>query len=126
MWKQGDKSDEKLKRYRITSKNSVEHVHPQKEEYGSKLESEYLDAFGNLVLLSPGENSSYSNQRVGKKREDFKGKPRYDSLKLKAIFELYDAAEGTWGEEQITEHQTRMLALLEKHYRQGREYGQPN
>lgn len=126
LWKQGDQSDEKLKRYRITSKNSVEHVHPQKEEYQSTLEGKYLDDFGNLVLLSPGENSSYSNQTVGKKREDFKGKPRYDSLKLKAIFEVYDEAGGKWGEEQIAKHQKRMTALLENHYRHGGAYGQPN
>ncbi len=126
LWKQGDKSDEKLKRYRITSKNSVEHVHPQNEEYGKGLASTSLDAFGNLVLLSPGENSSYSNQTVGKKREDFRDKPRYDSLKLKAIFEIYDRAKGKWGETQIAEHQKGMIALLEQHYREGEEYGQPN
>ncbi|MDV2079391.1 DUF262 domain-containing protein [Marinobacter xestospongiae] len=126
LWKQGDKSDEKLTRYRITSKNSVEHVHPQNEEYGKDIARTSLDAFGNLVLLSPGENSSYSNQTVGKKREDFRGKPRYDSLKLKAIFELYDQGGGVWHEVQIAEHQKRMIALLENHYGQGVHYGQPN
>lgn len=126
LWKQGDKSDERLKRYRITSKNSVEHVHPQNEEYGKDIATTSLDAFGNLVLLSPGENSSYSNQTVGKKREDFRGKPRYDSLKLKAIFELYDQGGGVWHEVQIAEHQKRMIALLENHYGQGVHYGQPN
>lgn len=126
LWKQGDKSDEKLKRYRITSKNSVEHVHPQNEEYGKAMPRSSLDSFGNLVLLSPGENSSYSNQTVGKKREDFRDKPRYDSLKLKAIFEIYDRAKGQWGETQIAEHQKGMIALLEQHYREGEEYGQPN
>lgn len=126
LWKQGDHSDEKLKRYRITSKNSVEHVHPQNEEYKNAMPKESLDAFGNLVLLSPGENSSYSNQTVGKKREDFEGKPRYDSLKLKAIFEVYDDAGRKWGEEQIALHQKRMIVLLDNHYRHGGEYGQPN
>jgi len=123
LWKQGNKSDEKLKRYRITSKNSVEHVHPQKEEYQKVISHKVLNAFGNLVLLSPGENSSYSNQTVGKKREGFKGKPRYDSLKLRAIFECYDKSEGAWDDEQIYEHQRQMIALLENHYRQGEEDG---
>jgi len=119
LWKHGDKDDEKLKRYRITSKNSVEHVHPQHEEYKKSLSKESLDAFGNLVLLSPGENSSYSNQTVGKKREDFRDKPRYDALKLKAIFEIYDQADKRWGLDEIAEHQRRMIALLESHYGQG-------
>lgn len=119
LWKHGDQNDEKLKRYRITSKNSVEHVHPQKEEYQSSLEGEYLDAFGNLVLLSPGENSSYSNQTVLKKKADFESKPRYDSLKLKAIFELHTEAGSKWTEAEIAAHQSHMLEVLRRHYQQG-------
>lgn len=118
LWKQGDKSDEKLKRYRITSKNSVEHVHPQNEEYKTHLPKESLDAFGNLVLLSPGENSSYSNQTVLKKKADFESKPRFDSLKLKAIFELHTATGGYWREAEIAKHQEQMLGLLRRHYSQ--------
>lgn len=123
IWKRGDKSDDKLKQYRITSKNSVEHVHPQNEEYGKLMGGEWLDAFGNLVLLSPGENSSYSNQTVGKKREDFVNKPRYDSLKLKAIFELYDANNRVWGEDQIRKHQKDMVEILRSHYMPGKGMG---
>ncbi|NVZ80986.1 DUF262 domain-containing protein [Pseudomonas yamanorum] len=104
----------KLAAYRITSKNSVEHVHPQREEFGAELAKVHLDSFGNLVLLSPGENSSYSNQRVGKKREDFKGKPRYDSLKLAHIFS--GKAEMEWDAHAIGRHQTQMLALIKEHY----------
>ncbi|RCW75211.1 uncharacterized protein DUF1524 [Marinobacter nauticus] len=118
LWKQGDKSDEKLKRYRITSKNSVEHVHPQNEEYKKHLPKESLDAFGNVVLLSPGENSSYSNQTVLKKKADFESKPRFDSLKLKAIFELHTATGGHWREAEIAKHQEQMLGLLRRHYSQ--------
>lgn len=117
LWKNGNKDDEKLKRYRITSKNSVEHVHPRNEEYRNEIPRKSLDAFGNLTLLSPGENSSYSNQAVPKKKADFESKPRYDSLKLKAIFELHTEKNG-WSENEISEHQTRMVAVLEKHYEQ--------
>lgn len=56
-----------MNHYRITSKNSVEHVHPQNEELDRSLADDLLHGFGNLVLLSPGENSSYSNQAVLKK-----------------------------------------------------------
>ena len=74
----------------------------------------YLNAFGNLVLLSPGENSSYSNQTVGKKQEDFKAKPVYDSLKLKQIFELKQNDE--WDKDKIKQHQKEMVDLLISHY----------
>lgn len=116
LWKRGQsKNDDKLKKYRITSKNSVEHVHPQNEEYHSQLPLELLNAFGNLALLSPGENSSYSNQAVAKKKADFEAKPKYDSLKLKRIFKLHNK-DGLWSADQIKQHQTDMISLLKKHY----------
>jgi hypothetical protein len=100
----------------VTSKNSVEHVHPRKEEFGRLMDIKHLDSFGNLVLLSPGENSSYSNQSVGKKREDFKGKGRYDSLKLAHMFNA--KADRDWDESAIERHQEKMLALISRHYGQ--------
>ncbi len=117
LWKNGNKSDDKLKNYRITSKNSVEHVHPRNEEYGNEIPRNALDAFGNLVLLSPSENSSYSNQTVLKKKADFESKPRYDSLKLKAIFELLTDKK-KWGADEISEHQNQMVEILTQHYRE--------
>ncbi|MDC2889487.1 HNH endonuclease family protein [Psychrosphaera algicola] len=115
LWKnEQNRADEKFKKHRISSKDAVEHVHPQHEEYDMRLEDNYLNAFGNLVLLSPGENSSYSNQTVGKKQEDFKAKPVYDSLKLKQIFELKQNDE--WDKDKIKQHQKEMIDLLTKHY----------
>ncbi|WP_372739995.1 DUF262 domain-containing protein [Neptunomonas sp.] len=116
LWKQEpDKHLEQFKRYRITAKNSVEHVYPQNEEHQNKLERCFLDAFGNLVLLSPGENSSYSNQAVKKKLVDFEAKPQYDSLKLKAMFKLLKEQDD-WQEKQIKQHQSDMLNILAGHY----------
>lgn len=106
----------KLGTYRVTSKNSVEHVHPRKEEFGRSMDVKDLDSFGNLVLLSPSENSSYSNQSVGKKREDFKGKARYDSLKLAHMFNA--KADRDWDESAIAQHQEKMLTLIARHYGQ--------
>lgn len=116
LWKQGGNTDEKLKTYRITSKNSVEHVHPQNEENKNTIDHDELHAFGNLVLLSPSENSSYSNQAVLKKKADFDSKPRYDSLKLKDIFSTYLESNNQWTECEIQKHQKKMLSLFEIHY----------
>lgn len=119
LWKRAHKSgDDKLKSYRITSKNSIEHVHPQNEEYQQILPDKYLHAFGNLVLLSPGENSSYSNQRVAKKKADFEGKPRYDALKLREIFEIHKI-NNEWWIDEIDTHQAGMLIILAEHYNKG-------
>jgi uncharacterized protein with ParB-like and HNH nuclease domain len=115
LWKnEANRSDEKFKKYRITSKNSVEHVHPQQEEYNQELTGNLLNAFGNLVLLSPGENSSYSNQTVAKKQADFEDKPSYDSLKLKQLFDFKKSDK--WDEGKIERHQQAMIDLLLGHY----------
>ena len=106
---------DKFKQFRITSKNSVEHVHPQNDEYKSKLSYETLNAFGNLVLLSPGENSSYSNQDVDKKKIDFEKKPHFDSLKLREVF--LQKANMSWNKTKIEKHQKKMIDLLGTHYR---------
>lgn len=107
---------EKFKRYRIISRNSVEHVHPQNEEYGKELKEGYLDCFGNLALLNVSQNSAYSNQSVGKKCEDFNAKPVYDSLKLACIFALMKGDAGEWDETKIAQHQNDMVELLLLHY----------
>jgi uncharacterized protein with ParB-like and HNH nuclease domain len=107
----------KFKNYRITSKNSIEHVFPQNHEFGNKLEntkSDWLNSFGNLGLLSVGENSSYNNQDVGKKKIDFNKKQTYDSLKLAKIYSSQDI--NSWGTENIKNHQKEMIDLLRRHY----------
>lgn len=117
LWKNADnQTDDKFKAYRISSKNSVEHVHPQNEEYKNQLEKEVLDSFGNLVLLSPSENSAYSNQTVAKKKADFEAKKHCDSLKLKAIFNLLDGSKD-WDKITIEQHRNDMIKRLSDHYK---------
>ncbi|QRY55930.1 DUF262 domain-containing protein [Sphingobacterium siyangense] len=118
LWKNWEnKTDNKFVNYRITSKNSVEHVLSQKEEYKNMLteEPDLLHSFGNLGLLSVGQNSEYSNQHIGKKMIDFKNKPTYDSLKLHYIYKSYEIDE-VWDEVKIKDHAIAMINLLKRHY----------
>ena len=117
LWKNWDKNDDKLKRYRITSKNSIEHVFPQNDEYKNRLVNEsddrdWLNSFGNLALLSVGQNSEYSNQNVAKKKIDFQRKNTYDSLKLAKVYEFE-----SWNTKEIKEHQNTMFLMFESHYK---------
>lgn len=118
LWKNyGRRTEKKFKNYRITAKNSVEHVHPQKERFGAELQESYLHAFGNLVLLSPGQNSAYSNKPVTVKLAEFERKPSYDSLKLKYLFDTFKKSESkNLTKQVIQKHQDRMLDLLKIHY----------
>lgn len=118
LWKSWDKNDNRIKQFRITSKNSVEHVFPQNHEFGNRLEnteSDWLNSFGNLGLLSVGENSSYNNQDVSKKEVDFKKKQTYDSLKLAKIY--LSLERNHWGIENIKQHLQEMITTLQEHYK---------
>ena len=118
LWKNyGRRTEKKFRNYRITAKNSVEHVHPQNERFGAVMTESYLHAFGNLVLLSPGQNSEYSNKPVTVKLAEFERKPSYDSLKLKYLFDTFKKSESkNLTKSVIQMHQDRMIELLKMHY----------
>jgi len=105
---------DKFNKYRIISRNSVEHVHPQHEKYEKQLKYGFLNSFGNLALLNVSQNSSYSNKDVATKRIAFQTKPTYDSLKLKHIFDSMD--NESWDEEKIKHHKKEMITLMVCHY----------
>lgn len=120
------KQKDRFDKFRITSKSSIEHVHPQHDEKGVQLEDATdLDSFGNLALLSPGENSSYSNQFVAKKKVDFDEKKAFDSLKLAYIYLSLKPGE-RWTSEKVKSHQRAMIKKLKNHYPHELQNAQPN
>lgn len=120
---------EKWNNYRMTAKNSVEHIFPQhqkeenkhilfvspKEEKDFNLKNTFQvdqnypfkDDFGNLVLLSPGMNSQYSNKTYAEKRAQFISKPTIDSLKSDLIFK-----NDFWNWEKACEHREEIIKLF--------------
>ena len=120
LWKQLSKKQDwetnlksKFQNFRITSKNSVEHIYPQNPEYRKTLDKQYLDNFGNLVLLSVSQNSEYSRKSYEEKRGAFFDKPTFDALKSFKIFQT----SKNWDEISIINHRSEVLELLEKHYK---------
>ena len=90
--------------YRLTSKNSVEHINPQTPKY-NKSQISYLNSFGNLVLVSREANSSYSNKSFKEKQAQFIDKRdnghQIDSLKSDVI---YSARVEEWGDAECEKH----------------------
>lgn len=120
LWKQlSQKQDwetnlkSKFQNFRITSKNSVEHIYPQNPEYQQRLKKKYLDNFGNLVLLSVSQNSEYSRKSFEEKSGAFFDKPTFDSLKSFMIFEHYKSG---WNKDSIKEHRKEIIKLVKLHY----------
>lgn len=90
-----------IESYRITAKNSVEHISPQ-----SLKRVEKMHEFGNLALVSRNINSEFSDKSVAEKRAYFKDKHHNKgvSLKLEYVYE-YDQ----WTDTEIVDHQHKMI-----------------
>ena len=115
---------EDWKNYRMTKKNSVEHISPQnRREYDENTlweenenlsddeKKKRLDDFGNLVLLAVGMNSEYSNKSFAEKRTSFYEKKRLDSLKSALIFE-----NQKWNWTLCEKHKNAMSNIFEEYF----------
>lgn len=127
LWKNRDflnldeNKKDKWKEYKMTAKNSVEHISPQNPDkndtkvvYSLSDSNEEIERkkndFGNLVLLSPGMNSEYSNKTYNAKRTDYGDKKRLDSLKSDLIF-----SNENWSWEICEVHRNKMISLFINH-----------
>ena len=120
---QANEKDEGWKNYRMTKKNSVEHISPQnRRDYDKNIlweedenlsddeKKKRLDDFGNLVLLAVGMNSEYSNKSFVEKKTSFFEKKRLDSLKSALIFE-----NDKWNWNACKKHREDMIFLFNKY-----------
>jgi len=116
LWKNWEhEKTEEFTNFRITSKNSVEHIYPQHPKsriQHPEIHDEFLHSFGNLVLLSVSQNSEYGNKSVSVKRSMFnEKKSSYDTLKS-----YYAFAYPNWTTVEIGQHKEAMLRCLKSHY----------
>ena len=101
------------KTFQITSKNSVEHITPQNiREYDRNREVIEIDDFGNLVLLSKGMNSSFSNKTYAEKRVHFLERNRADIDSLKSSLIFSNSSLKSWSDEEIKQHCLDMLNIF--------------
>ncbi len=112
LWKNwSNTSDPKFKAYRITSRNSIEHIYPQHPKISPPIDNDMLHSFGNLVLLNVSQNSEYSNKEVNVKQKEFENKTVYDTLKSYFIFN-----NASWKEGVIENHKETMIKYIINHY----------
>jgi|GEM_PF-279352 len=119
-----DKYSGDINSFKITAKNSVEHIAPQnpidsKQKSEVWVDEKLLNSFGNLALVSRSLNSSLSNSSYKLKQEKFnesnKTRNRIESLKLLMV---YESEEENWLKENIEKHQKEMIQLFDE-YLQG-------
>ncbi|MDD3285890.1 MAG: DUF262 domain-containing HNH endonuclease family protein [Bacteroidales bacterium] len=108
---------EAWKNYKITARNSIEHIGPQNPRFPEdKVCTELLDTMGNLVLVTRSINSEYSDKAFGVKKSMFLDKKRkgsIDSLKSDLIYE-----EDKWNDELAKKHFKKIIELLNDYFKE--------
>ncbi|QTA82713.1 DUF262 and DUF1524 [Desulfonema limicola] len=106
--------NEKWKNFKMTAKNSVEHISPQTQKDVDKniVSDIMLNRFGNLALVSRSINSEYSNLPFNEKRQRFINNNQYklDSLKMDFIY-----SNEEWDDLLAKEHQDEMIKALNEY-----------
>lgn len=117
LWdQQKDIKSRPWREYRMTAKNSVEHISPQQRKSfdSNQVSPDWIDAFGNLALVSRSINSEYSNKPYSEKRARFveKSREQIDSFKMTLIYE-----NKTWNDKSVEVHQKEMIERFAQYFR---------
>jgi len=105
--------------FRMTARNSIEHVCPQTPRPGEKAENrvsrDRLNCFGNLALVSRPLNSEFSNLSFEEKKAKFKATGsrtnHSPSLKMDDIY-----GQTKWDDDAMIAHQKRMIQAMKEYY----------
>ncbi|WP_010281045.1 DUF262 domain-containing protein [Bacillus timonensis] len=96
-------------------RSSIEHFQPQNPVVGEDWESDDLNGFGNLALITVSGNSKFSNLPPAGKISSYPSIIE-QSLKLKIMKELVTLDDEGWTEAKASKHKEEMFLLLKKEY----------
>jgi hypothetical protein len=115
LWCKNKESNLIVKKFEFTFRSSIEHFYPQHPMDGyQSLESQPLNTFGNLCLISHSKNSRLSNFDPTLKKGHFEKdilKQKIDSLKLYEMIKLMNIRK-QWDVKEIDHHEKAMLDVL--------------
>jgi len=102
-------------KYVFKANRSIEHIAPQqpKRETEIVISAEHLHSFGNLAMISSGQNSSLQNESFEVKRayiESFINETKGGSIESLKMLKIYDFPQ--WNEDSIVNHEGEMIAIL--------------
>lgn len=119
------KIKEILNKFRITSKNSIEHVYPRddsqlidEDKWSDETKEECLNSFGNLVLISGSLNSELNNK-------SYKFSILRDKLKkgeVQSLKSLLILKNKKWNENACKEHLNKVIELYKEYYKNIQNY----
>ena len=106
-----------VKEYVFRVNRSIEHLHPQNEEYNEKWKHEITNCFGNLAMISQSFNSTQHHDNIRLKfariQEQLDNKA-LQSLKMLAMYRSAADEHSKWTQELALENLEKMCDLLEK------------
>jgi uncharacterized protein with ParB-like and HNH nuclease domain len=102
-----------IKSFQFRSNRSVEHVYPQNPENKVYWESEILNSFGNLALISVSSNSGYNNQLPDAKKHDFE--KRVSQWGIESL-KLVDVYQREWNQDVCKTHEKEMIKILKDYH----------
>ena len=104
--------------WKFQFRNSIEHFYPQHPvdvESSMKWESDDLNGFGNLALITVSGNSKFSNLPPEGKVKSYPSIIE-QSLKLKIMKEMIRINDGVWNKKLSDTHKEEMFRILNKSF----------
>lgn len=103
--------------YVFRTNRSIEHLHPQDESNNEVWNSDIINGFGNLAMISQSFNSLQSNDNIRVKfariQEQLDNKS-LQSLKMLVMFRSANEDHSKWSEQLALDNLEKMCSLLEK------------
>lgn len=111
-----ERSHEIANNYLFKANRSIEHIAPQTPQTNSAIDLDEmtLDRFGNLAMISSGQNSSLQNESFEIKRahvKSFIDKHKNGSIESLKMLNIYNY--DTWNIDKIEEHEEEMITILQ-------------
>lgn len=113
LWRDGYQNKYNFKVFVFQYRNSIEHFFPQHPTNNAKdVDSEHLNNFGNLVLLTVSANSKFSNMLPSQKIEE-RGDIIEQSPKLQIMKDIVVNSRKCWTNNEVINHGNEMISILD-------------
>ena len=113
LWRDGYQNKYNFKDFVFQYRNSIEHFFPQHPTNNAKdVDSEHLNNFGNLVLLTVSANSKFSNMLPSQKIEE-RGDIIEQSQKLQIMKDIVVNSRKCWNNNEVINHGNEMISILD-------------
>ena len=113
LWRDGYQNKYNFKDFVFQYRNSIEQFFPQHPTNNAKdVDSEHLNNFGNLVLLTVSANSKFSNMLPSQKIEE-RGDIIEQSPKLQIMKDIVVNSRKCWTNNEVINHGNEMISILD-------------